>query len=56
MELFGQKQHLNVGRNANMGSSSYTAALGFGGNPIPTAGGATEEWSSSSNTVKVLTD
>ena len=45
---------LNAGRNALAGAGTTTASLAFGG--TPPAAGATEEWSGSSNTIKVLTD
>ena len=44
---------LNTGRSGLGGSGSTTAALAFAGSG-PSA--ATEEWSGSSNTIKVLTD
>jgi len=45
---------LNAGRNALAGAGTTTAALAMGG--TPPAAGATEEWSSTSTTIKVLTD
>ena len=45
---------LSTARQQLSGAGTNTAALAFGGTPPVT--GATEEWSGSSNTIKVLTD
>ena len=47
---------LNTSRNDLIGAgASYTAGLAIGGNAPPYTG-ATELWSSTSDTIKVLTD
>ncbi len=48
---WAETSDLNTARYYLAGSSSYTQALAFGG-----TSNSTEEWSSTSNTIKVLTD
>ena len=51
---WSEQNDLNAGRNDLAGAGTTTAALAMGG--TPPAAGQTEEWSSSSNVVKTLTD
>jgi hypothetical protein len=47
---------LSTARDNLAGSGTASAALAFGGVPPSPAGVVTEEWSSSSDVVKTLTD
>ena len=48
-----ETSNLNTARDSLWGAGTSTNALGFGGNAPPTTG-ATEEWSSTSNTTKSI--
>ena len=54
---WGEVGDLNTGRGYHMGNGTNLSALAVGGSPDGSSNtAATEEWSGSSTTIKVLTD